>query len=83
MTARCGVVIAMLVGFLTVCSESAFAQCVMCRRALESPEGQQVIAAFRSGILVLLAAPFVVFAAVATLAIRDQRRRNAAQDRAG
>ena len=54
---------------------SASAQCAMCRRALDSPEGRQMIAAFQSGILVLLAAPFSIFAAVAALAVRAQRRR--------
>ena len=53
----------------------ADAQCMMCRRALQSPEGRQMIAAFRSGILVLLAAPFAVFGTVATLAIRQFRRK--------
>jgi hypothetical protein len=50
------------------------AQCAMCRRALESPEGALVVAAFRSGILFLLAAPFLVFGAVAVLAVRAERR---------
>ena len=51
------------------------AQCAMCRRALQSPEGQHMIAAFRSGILFLLAAPFSVFGAITVLAVRRQRRR--------
>ena len=51
------------------------AQCAMCRQALASPEGRQLAAALRSGIVLLLAAPFSVFAAVAVLAIRGQRRR--------
>lgn len=55
--------------------DTAFAQCAMCRRVLQSPEGQQMIAALRGGILFLLAAPFAVFGAIATLAVRAQRRR--------
>ena len=55
-------------------SSDASAQCAMCRRALLSPEGQQMVAAFRNGILVLLAAPFLVFSTVAVLAVRAQRR---------
>ena len=55
-------------------SSDASAQCAMCRRALLSPEGQQMVAAFRSGILVLLAAPFLVFGTVAVLAVRAQRK---------
>lgn len=57
--------------------ETAFAQCAMCRSAFASPEGQQLVAAFRTGILFLLAAPFASFATVAFLALRRQRRRDA------
>ena len=53
----------------------ADAQCMMCRRALQSPEGRQMISAFRSGILVLLAAPFAVFGTVATLVVRRFRKK--------
>jgi hypothetical protein len=51
------------------------AQCAMCRTVLASPEGQKMVAALRSGILLLLAAPFAIFAAVAGLAVRTHRRR--------
>jgi hypothetical protein len=44
----------------------------MCRRALESPEGQQMVVAFRSGILILLAAPFSLLGLIATLVVRMQ-----------
>jgi hypothetical protein len=50
----------------------------MCRRAFDSPEGRQLVSAFRSGVLFLLAAPFLCFAAVAWLAVQRQRRRMAA-----
>jgi hypothetical protein len=50
----------------------------MCRRALQSPEGQQMVAAFRSGILVLLAAPFSLVGVIAALIVRMQRRRTLA-----
>jgi hypothetical protein len=46
----------------------------MCRRALDSPEGQHLVGALRRGILVLLAAPFLLFATVAVLAIRAEHR---------
>lgn len=55
--------------------ETAVAQCAMCRRALQSPEGQQMVAAFRSGILVLLAAPFSLVGVIAALIVKMQRRR--------
>lgn len=64
-----------VVATLTLDSWELSAQCAMCRRALQSPEGLQMIAALRHGILFLLAAPFASFAAVAFLAVRRQRRR--------
>jgi hypothetical protein len=60
---------------LTLTGEDAAAQCAMCRRALESPEGQQLVGALRRGIAVLFAAPFLLFGIVATLALRSHRRR--------
>lgn len=54
------------------------AQCAMCRRALQSPEGQQMVAAFRSGIVILLAAPFSLVAVIGALIVRMQRRRRTA-----
>ena len=80
MTLRRVVAIAAFVGLVALWPEAAFAQCPMCRRALASPEGQQMVAAFRSGILLLLVAPFALFATVATLAVRDQKRRNESVD---
>jgi hypothetical protein len=59
---------------LLAVGETALAQCAMCRTALQSPEGQRMIGALRHGILLLLAAPFVVFGTVAVLAVRQQRR---------
>lgn len=77
MILRRAIAIAAVVGLVTLWPAAAFAQCSMCRRALASPEGQQMVAAFRSGILLLLVAPFAAFATVAGLAVRDQKRRNA------
>lgn len=51
------------------------AQCVMCRTALASEEGRALLAGFRSGIVVLLAAPFAAFGIVAALALRAFQRR--------
>jgi len=70
---------AALVALVMLWPEPAFAQgCAMCRRALLSPEGQQMVAAFRSGILVLLAAPFSLVGVIAALVVRMQRRRGRA-----
>ena len=75
------VVLVMVV--IALAASDASAQCAMCRRALESPEGRQMVAAFRSGILILLAAPIAVFAVVARLAIRMERSRRQASEREG
>ena len=64
-----------LLGRTFLSPQVALAQCTMCRSALQSPEGQQMIAALRSGILLLVIAPFAVFAAIAVLAVRAQRSR--------
>jgi hypothetical protein len=66
-------VTAIAVGML-LAAGPASAQCAMCRRALQSPEGQQMVAAFRSGILVLLAAPFTLVGVVATLVVKMRKR---------
>ena len=76
-------VVWLAVAAVLLSADAAFAQCAMCRRALASPEGQQMIAAFRSGILILLAAPLAVFAVVARLAIRMDRVRRQSDEREG
>ena len=75
--------IALVMVATVLAASDASAQCAMCRRALESPEGRQMVAAFRSGILILLAAPIAVFAVVARLAIRMARVRRLASEREG
>ena len=53
---------------LLVASDTAFAQCAMCRTAmLNSPEGQKLARGFNDGILFLLSVPFFV---VGTIAFR-------------
>jgi hypothetical protein len=68
--------LAVALAAMIVAPETAAAQCAMCRRALGSPEGQHLVAALRRGIVVLLAAPFMLFGIVAFLAIRTQKRQN-------
>jgi len=70
-----GAALAAALAAVALVPETADAQCAMCRQALDSPEGRQMIAAFQDGILVLLAAPVTVFGVVATLAVRSARRR--------
>jgi len=62
-----------LTGFLAA---EAQAQCAMCRTALaNSPEGQQLIAAFNTGILFLLAVPLVIFGSVVFMLRRAAQQR--------
>jgi hypothetical protein len=77
MIGRAVLVVGFAAAAVLLLPHEALAQCAMCRRALDSPEGRQMIGAFRSGILFLLAAPFASFGAVAALALRMQRRRSA------
>jgi hypothetical protein len=73
---RALIIVSLVMGSFAWAPGSAHAQCAMCRAALASPEGQQLAAALRAGILVLLAAPVASFATVAVLAVRRQRRRD-------
>jgi len=51
--------------------------CAMCRRALESsPEGQGVAASFRSGILLLMGAPYVMLGGAGFAIFRAYRKKN-------
>jgi hypothetical protein len=59
---------------LTAKSGVLEAQCAMCRTLLATPEGERIAAALRSGIWILLAAPFGAFAVIAVAAIRSRRR---------
>ena len=77
MTRRRIASVLVIVAVAAVLSDTASAQCPMCRLSLQSPEGQQMIGAFRSGILVLLVAPFAIFGTVAMLAVRRFRRKSA------
>lgn len=62
-------------GLVLLTPHVATAQCAMCRRALQSPEGRQILGAFQSSTLLLVIAPFAVFGTIAVLAVRAQRRR--------
>ncbi|MDP6581929.1 MAG: hypothetical protein QF681_14845 [Vicinamibacterales bacterium] len=61
-------------------AESA-AQCAMCRTAFQSPEGRALLEAFRSGIVFLLAAPYLTFGLILFLALRARRRTTGAEAR--
>ena len=59
-------------------SQETFAQCAMCRGALESPEGRQMAQAFNRGILLLLAVPFAAVGTISLLIFRAVRRQRSA-----
>jgi len=65
---------------LTLVPHSAWAQCAMCARALQSEEGRQMISAFRGGILLMLVVPFALVAIVGTLAVRRFHSERSAVD---
>jgi hypothetical protein len=62
-----------IAALLTLVPQSAWAQCAMCARALQSEEGQHMIAAFRGGILLMLVVPFALVAIIGALAVRRFR----------
>ena len=53
----------------------AFAQCPMCKTALtQSAEGQRIASDFNRAILVMVAAPYLVFGTIAGLVFRSRIR---------
>ena len=68
---------------LTLAPQTAWAQCMMCARALKSEEGELMISAFRGGILLMLVVPFALVAIVGTLAVRRFQSARSAIDQSG
>jgi hypothetical protein len=63
---------------LLMTESMAFGQCAMCRTALEqSEEGKAMAGSFRYGILLLLAAPYVIGATVGIALFRAYRKKAA------
>ena len=53
----------------------AFAQCPMCKTALtQSAEGQRIASDFNRAILVMVAAPYLVFGTIAAFVFRSRIR---------
>ena len=68
----------MLVGAFGALQVSGFAQCIMCSTALaSSPEGQALAGSFRSGIMILLVAPYIVLGTIGYAVFRAYRKRAA------
>lgn len=60
---------------LAVLAEPALAQCSMCKTALtNSAEGQRIAGEFNRAILVMVAAPYLVFGSIAGYLFRSRIR---------
>jgi hypothetical protein len=66
--------IAAALAVLLITPGVASAQCAMCGTAFNSAEGQRMLSAYKKGVLLLLAVPFMTFGTVAVVAVRKQRR---------
>ena len=63
---------------MTIVAEPVYAQCSMCRTALEnSPEGRRMSASLNRGILLLLAVPYAILGTVGVVVFRAYRRKQA------
>jgi len=69
-----GVVISIAALCLLAWAEPALAQCPMCRKALESPEGRRLAGAFARAILFLLAVPITAVGTIALMVVSKQRQ---------
>ncbi len=71
---RRGGVLALALLALVACGAPAAAQCAMCRTAVtQSPEGRALAGSLNRAILMLMAAPYVVFGTGALLFFRHRR----------
>jgi hypothetical protein len=71
------IAILLVIAFIAL-EASGFAQCAMCRTALESsPEGQAIAGGFRKGIVLLLAAPYAILGTISYFAFRAYRKKAA------
>jgi hypothetical protein len=59
---------------LAIASAAPDAQCSMCRTLLATPEGESMASALRTGIWVLLAAPFGALGVIALAVMKSRRR---------
>jgi hypothetical protein len=59
--------------FAALCADVAFAQCSMCRAVVtQSPEGQRMAGELNRAILVMFAAPYLVFGSFAAWIFRSR-----------
>ena len=65
---------------IAVLEMPAWAQCSMCRTALESsPEGKILASSFAHGILMMLFLPYIIFGTIAYAVYRAYRNRQKTQ----
>ena len=68
----------LVLGAVLMVENVAYGQCAMCRTALEqSEEGRAMAGSFRYGILLLLAAPYLIFGTVGAVVFRAYRKKAA------
>jgi hypothetical protein len=66
----------LIVAAIIAFESSVWAQCSMCRTALESsPEGKFLASSFAHGILMLLFLPYIIFGTIATAVIYAYRKK--------
>jgi hypothetical protein len=64
------------VAFIIFFQVPAWAQCAMCRTALESsPEGKVLASSFAHGILMMLFLPYIIFGTISYAVYRAYRNR--------
>jgi hypothetical protein len=82
MLANRALLVLLVAACVALIPQDGAAQCAMCRTALEnSAEGQAVAGSFRHGILLLLAAPYLIFATVGFVIFRAYRKKAAQRSR--
>ncbi len=65
----------LIVAIVFLFSQSALAQCAMCRTALESSaEGRALAEGFRKGILLLMAMPYIIVGTISYGVFRAHRK---------
>ena len=65
-----------IVAFLMIGTDTAFAQCSMCRAVLQSEEGQETAKGINNGILYLMAIPYLLVGLVGWKVFQIQKKKN-------
>jgi uncharacterized membrane protein YphA (DoxX/SURF4 family) len=81
MTAKRAAIVALVLAVAALAADSAWAQCAMCRTALE--QNGEVAAGFNRAILFLLVMPYLVFGSIAGSWYWKRRKSGGALGRPG